>query len=81
MQENPSLVATIYGEGLKNFDVENATRAELVKAIGPSNIIAMCKEKFAPSEGKYSKRSTVRKARLIIDNWSALDEVSFRCIC
>lgn len=72
LQENPSLVATIYGEGLKNFDVENATRAELVKAIGPSNIIAMCKEKFAPSEGKYSKRSTVRKARLIIDNWSAL---------
>lgn len=44
LQENPSLVATIYGEGLKNFDVENATRAELVKAIGPSNIIAMCKE-------------------------------------
>ena len=72
LQENPSLITTIYGEGLKNFDVENATRAEIVKAIGPNNLIAMCKEKFAPSEGKYSKRSTVRKARLIIDNWSAL---------
>ena len=72
LQENPDLIVKIYGEGLKDFNVEEATRAGIVRAIGPSNIIAMCKEKFSPSEGKYSKRSTNRKARLIIDNWEAL---------
>lgn len=72
LQENPDLIVQIYGEGLKGFDVEGATRAEIVKAIGPNNIIALCKEKFAPGEGKYAKRSTNRKARLIVDNWGAL---------
>ena len=72
IQENPDLIVRIYGEGLKDFNVEEATRADIVRAIGPSNIIAMCKEKFSPSEGKYSKRSTNRKARLIVDNWEAL---------
>lgn len=72
LQENPDLIVKIYGEGLKGFDVEGATRAEIVKAIGPNNIIALCKEKFAPGEGKYAKRSTNRKARLIVDNWGAL---------
>lgn len=72
LQENPDLIVKIYGEGLKGFDVEGATRAEIVKAIGPNNIIALCKEKFTPGEGKYAKRSTNRKARLIVDNWGAL---------
>ena len=72
LQENPDLIVKIYGEGLKEFDVEEATRAEIVKAIGPNNIIALCKEKFTPGEGKYAKRSTNRKARLIVDNWGAL---------
>lgn len=72
LQENPDLIVKIYGEGLKGFDVEGATRAEIVKAVGPNNIIALCKEKFTPGEGKYAKRSTNRKARLIVDNWGAL---------
>lgn len=72
LQENPDLIVKIYGEGLKGFDVEGATRAEIVKAIGPNNIITLCKEKFTPGEGKYAKRSTNRKARLIVDNWGAL---------
>lgn len=72
LQENPDLIVKIYGEGLKNFNVEEATRADIVRAIGPNNIIALCKEKFTPGEGKYAKRSTNRKARLIVDNWGAL---------
>lgn len=72
LQENPDLIVKIYGEGLKNFNIEEATRADIVRAIGPNNIIALCKEKFTPGEGKYAKRSTNRKARLIVDNWGAL---------
>lgn len=68
IQENPSLLVEIYGEGLTNFDVKNATRAEIVQAIGPKNLIALCQKQFFP-DATRTKRSTNRKARLIIQNW------------
>lgn len=72
IQENPELLTTIYGDGLANFDVTDASRLEIVNAIGISNILAFCREKFSPTEGKYNNRKTIRKARLIVDNWKAI---------
>lgn len=72
IQRNPELAVTIYGDRVKGNDFANMGRQEIIQAIGPSSIMAMCKEKFRPRPGKYQKSSTTKKARLIVDNWEAI---------
>lgn len=72
IQRNPELAVTIYGDRVKGNNFANMSRQEIVQTIGPSSIMAMCKEKFRPRPGKYQKSSTTKKARLIVDNWEAI---------
>lgn len=72
LQETPGLIAQIYGEQYKDKDLSSMSRVDIVKLIGPDNIIAMCKEKFSPENTDYEDFNTIEKADLITDNWEAI---------
>lgn len=72
LQETPGLAAQIYGEQYKDKDLSSMSRIDIVKLIGPDNIITMCKEKFSPENTDYEDFSTIEKADVITDNWEAI---------
>ena len=76
LQENPELAVKIYGDTVKNLNTQEASRIEIVNAIGLDNIKEMCKQKFSPKNARYTKISTIRKANLIIDNWDAIMQLA-----
>lgn len=72
IQETPGLAEKIYGEQFKDKDFASMSRAEVVRAIGPDAMIAMCKEKFSPENTDYEDFDTIEKAEVITDNWGAI---------
>ena len=76
LQQNPELAVKIYGDTVKNLNTQEASRIEIVNAIGLDNIKEMCKQKFSPKNAGYTKISTIRKANLIIDNWDAIMQLA-----
>ncbi len=76
LQQNPELAVKIYGDTVKNLNTQEASRIEIVNAIGLDNIKEMCKQKFSPKNAGYAKISTIRKANLIIDNWDAIMQLA-----
>lgn len=72
IQETPGLAEQIYGEQFKDEDFASMSRAEVVRTIGPDDMIAMCKEKFSPENTDYEDFDTIEKAEIITDNWGAI---------
>lgn len=72
IQETPGLAEKIYGEKFKDKDFASMSRAEVVRTIGPDDMIAMCKEKFSPENTDYEDFDTIEKAEIITDNWGAI---------
>lgn len=59
----------------KKADIEKVrilSRADIVRFIGPDNLIALCKEKFSPENSDFEDLDTKDKAEVIIDNWEAI---------
>ena len=59
----------------KKADIEKVrtlSRADIVRFIGPDNLIALCKEKFSPENSDFEDFDTKDKAEVIIDNWGAI---------
>ena len=52
--------------------IREMSRVELMNFVGMENIKALLKNKFDPRNAKYSKLSTMMKAKLISRNWEAL---------
>lgn len=76
LQTKPGLAAKIYGPAHEGKDYSNESRAEVVRKIGPDNIMKRCQLQFSPVdvEGrpKYRSRKITKKAELIVDNWKAV---------
>lgn len=72
IQKTPGLAEKIYGKQFKDKDFASMSRAEVVRAIGPDAMIAMCKEKFSPENTDYEDFDTIEKADVITDNWGAI---------
>lgn len=56
--------------------IRGMSRVELMNFVGMDNIKALLKNKFDPRNAKYSKLSTMMKAKLISRNWEALIALS-----
>lgn len=72
IQETPGLAEKIYGEQHKDKDFASMSRAEVVKTIGPDDMIAMCRAKFSPENTDYEDIDTIEKAEIITNNWDAI---------
>lgn len=72
LQQNPEEAVRRYGDVLKGKDVSKMSRLDLLKALGPQNVVAMCKEIFSPKNNKFKNLSFIRKARKITNNWQAI---------
>ena len=76
-QTIPGRMVELFGDRFKNFDAENATRVEIAKQIGPNDLIKFAKLRFrdfdsSNTEGNKASYKTLKKARLILQNWKAL---------
>lgn len=65
-----------WSEKNKKADIEKvsniASRADLVNFIGVDKLVTLCKEKFNPENNDYEKRSTIKKAKAVYQNWDAV---------
>jgi hypothetical protein len=76
-QTIPGRMVELFGDRFKDFDAENATRVEIAKKIGPNDLIKFAKLRFkdfdsSNTEGNKASYKTLKKARLILQNWKAL---------
>lgn len=55
-----------------DLDFKNASRKEIVEAIGINNLIHRAKQQFDPEQNDYEDFDTIDQADLIIDNWDAI---------
>lgn len=72
LQQNPEEAVRRYGDVFKGKDISKMSRLDLLKALGPQNVVAMCKEIFSPKNNKFKNLSFIRKARKITNNWQAI---------
>ena len=77
MQKNPESAIKKYGDRLKGKNLSEMSRADIVRAIGPDNIIAYCKEVFSPEHHEeWDDDVLIDKAILITDNWDAIMQLA-----
>ena len=55
-----------------DLDFQNASRREIVEAVGINNLIHRAKLQFDPEQNDYKDFDTIDQADLIIDNWDAI---------
>lgn len=77
MQKDPESAVKKYGDRLKGKNLSEMSRANIVRAIGPDNIIAYCKEVFSPEHHEeWDDDVLIDKAILITDNWDAIMQLA-----
>lgn len=77
MQKDPESAVKKYGDRLKGKNLSEMSRADIVRAIGPDNIIAYCKEVFSPEHHEeWDDDVLIDKAILITDNWDAIMQLA-----
>lgn len=77
MQKDPESAVKKYGDRLKGKNLSEMSRADIVRAIGPDNIIAYCKEVFSPEHHEeWDDDVLIDKAIRITDNWDAIMQLA-----
>lgn len=71
LQEEKGLAQTQYGREFK-LDFQTASRKDIVKAIGITNMIRRAKQIFSPEVTDYDDIDTIAQAHVIGKNWDAM---------